>query len=77
VEPVRRVGWRQGHAPLFTLVDHAGLDEDRARDWVIVRMVLNANWAQDAQRVGVSWTTRAGVVPVRHDHQGGPGLTAH
>ena len=34
------------------LVDHAGLDEDRARDWVIVRMVLNANWAvQDAQRV--------------------------
>jgi len=35
-----------------TLVDHAGLEEDRARDWVIVRMVLNANWAvQDAQRV--------------------------
>jgi len=34
-----------------TLVDHAGLDEDRARDWVIVRMILNANWAiQDAQR---------------------------
>ena len=24
------------------LVDHAGLDEDRARDWVIVRMILNA-----------------------------------
>jgi streptomycin 6-kinase len=36
-----------------TLVDHAGLDENRARDWVIVRMVLNANWAvEDAQRVG-------------------------
>ena len=36
-----------------TLVDHAGLDEDRARDWVIVRMVLNANWSvEDAQRVG-------------------------
>lgn len=36
-----------------TLVDHAGLDEDRARDWVVVRMVLNANWAvEDAQRVG-------------------------
>ncbi len=28
-----------------TLVDHAGLDEDRARDWVIVRMVLNASWS--------------------------------
>jgi streptomycin 6-kinase len=34
-----------------TLVDAAGLDEDRARDWVVVRMVLNANWSvQDAQR---------------------------
>jgi streptomycin 6-kinase len=34
-----------------TLVDAAGLDEARARDWVIVRMVLNAHWAvQDAQR---------------------------
>jgi streptomycin 6-kinase len=36
-----------------TLVDAAGLDEDRARDWVIVRMVLNANWSvEDAQRAG-------------------------
>jgi streptomycin 6-kinase len=35
------------------LVNHAGLDEERARDWVIVRMVLNANWAiEDAQRAG-------------------------
>lgn len=36
-----------------TLVDHAGLDEQRARAWVVVRMVLNANWTvQDAQRAG-------------------------
>ena len=28
-----------------TIVDHAGLDEDRARDWVVVRMVINASWA--------------------------------
>ena len=36
-----------------TVVDSAGLDEDRARAWVIVRMVINANWAvQDAQRAG-------------------------
>lgn len=36
-----------------TLVEHAGLDEDRARAWVVVRMVLNANWSiQDAQRAG-------------------------
>jgi streptomycin 6-kinase len=33
------------------LADHAGLDEERARDWVIVRMVLNAHWSvEDAQR---------------------------
>ncbi|PVG83436.1 aminoglycoside resistance protein [Nocardioides gansuensis] len=35
------------------LVDAAGLDEDRARDWVVVRMVHNAMWTlQDAERVG-------------------------
>ncbi|WP_374455872.1 aminoglycoside phosphotransferase family protein [Nocardioides sp.] len=35
------------------LVDAAGLEEDRARDWVVVRMVLNAGWAvQDARRAG-------------------------
>ena len=34
-----------------TLVDVAGLDESRARDWVVVRMVINAGWAvQDARR---------------------------
>ena len=33
------------------LVDAAGLDEDRARDWVVVRMVVNAGWTvQDARR---------------------------
>ena len=30
-----------------TLVDAGGLDEDRARDWVIVREVLNAAWAAE------------------------------
>jgi streptomycin 6-kinase len=35
------------------LVDAAGLDEERARDWVVVRMVINANWAiEDAARAG-------------------------
>lgn len=28
----------------LTVVDAAGLDEDRARDWVIVRMLHNAMW---------------------------------
>jgi len=36
-----------------TLVDAAGLDEHRARDWVIVRMILNAGWTlQDAREAG-------------------------
>jgi streptomycin 6-kinase len=34
------------------LVDHAGLDEERARDWVVVRMMNNACWRlQDAPEV--------------------------
>jgi streptomycin 6-kinase len=28
----------------LALVDASGLDQDRARDWVVVRMVLNAGW---------------------------------
>lgn len=36
-----------------TLVDAAGLDEERARDWVVVRMIINAHWSiEDAQRLG-------------------------
>ncbi|MFC6286688.1 aminoglycoside phosphotransferase family protein [Nocardioides sp. GCM10027113] len=36
-----------------TLVDVAGLDEDRARAWVVLRMVLNAHWSvEDAGRAG-------------------------
>ena len=40
------VRWR-----FHTLVDVAGLDEERARDWVVVRMVVNAYWSiEDATR---------------------------
>ena len=36
-----------------TLVDVAGLDEARARDWTVVRSVLDAHWAhEDAVRAG-------------------------
>jgi streptomycin 6-kinase len=46
---VRDAVRRRFHA----VVDGAGLDEDRARDWVVVRMVLNAHWClEDAQRAG-------------------------
>ena len=48
------------------LVDAAGLDEARARDWVVVRMVLDAGWSvQDARAAGraltaaeTDWITR-------------------
>lgn len=44
---VRDAVRRRFHA----VIDAAGLDEDRARDWVVVRMVLNAHWSvEDAQR---------------------------
>jgi streptomycin 6-kinase len=36
-----------------TVVDAAGLDEDRARDWVVVRQVHNLMWTcEDAARAG-------------------------
>lgn len=58
-----RVGLRRR---FHALVDAADLDEARARDWVVVRMVLNAGWTvQDAQRAGrrlsadeQDWVTR-------------------
>ena len=37
------------------LVDAGGLDEDRARGWVVVREVLNAHWAaREGDREGVT-----------------------
>ncbi|HET7328109.1 MAG TPA: aminoglycoside phosphotransferase family protein [Nocardioidaceae bacterium] len=49
-----------------TVVDTAGLDEDRARDWVVVRSLHNAFWTvDDARRLhepigaqGREWITR-------------------
>ena len=40
-----------------TLVDTAGLDEFRARDWVVVRSVLNAVWELDESAPDRSWLT--------------------
>ncbi|QZY30790.1 aminoglycoside phosphotransferase family protein [Nocardioides coralli] len=40
-----------------TLVDAGGLDEHRARDWVIVRMVIDASWTvHDARRADRAMT---------------------
>ena len=43
---------------LWTLVDAAGFDEERARAWVIVRMVHNAMWAfRDGLQTDAAWLT--------------------
>ncbi|GAA1930044.1 streptomycin 6-kinase [Nocardioides lentus] len=47
------VGVRDGLRQRFhTLVDAAGLDEDRARAWVVVRMVHNGSWTVHDARAG-------------------------
>ena len=40
-----------------TLVDAADLDEDRARDWVVLREVLNAVWSLDEPERDEEWVT--------------------
>lgn len=44
----------------YTAIDAAGLDEDRARDWVIVRQMLNVLWTlEDAdESLPQDWLTR-------------------
>ncbi len=45
-----------------TLVDAAGLDEDRARDWAVVRQVHNALWTiRDARERPLDRDERAGI----------------
>jgi streptomycin 6-kinase len=40
------------------VVDAAGLDEDRARAWVVVRMLHNALWALEDAEPDTEWITR-------------------
>lgn len=42
---------------LWTLVDAAGFDEDRARAWALIRMVHNAMWELDSPHVDRDWLT--------------------
>ncbi|WP_433167421.1 aminoglycoside phosphotransferase family protein [Kribbella sp. CA-247076] len=46
----------------YTAIDAAGLDEDRARDWVIVRQMLNVLWTLEESGTDESlpqdWLTR-------------------
>lgn len=41
-----------------TVVDAAGLDEDRARAWAVVRLVLNAFWSVRSGRPDPAYVTR-------------------
>ncbi|GAA3699779.1 streptomycin 6-kinase [Microlunatus aurantiacus] len=52
---------------LFTVVDVAGLDEDRVRDWVVVREVCNVLWTYEEHlREGAAiqhdWVTAATTI---------------
>ena len=45
---------------MFTLIDVGGLDEDRVRAWVVVRMMVNVWWAiTSAQPDVATWITQA------------------
>lgn len=41
----------------YTLVDTAGFEEDRARAWVVVRMVHNAMWSLTDRDADPAWLT--------------------
>lgn len=47
---------------LFTVVDAAGLDEDRVRDWVVVREAVNVLWAVEDRSVGHDRVTQATTI---------------
>jgi streptomycin 6-kinase len=49
---------------LYALVDQAGLDEDRVRDWVTVRELVNIWWAvaDTTARPGRDWVTAATTI---------------
>ena len=52
---------------LFTVVDVAGLDEDRVRDWIVVREVCNVLWTyeehlRDGAPIQHDWVTGATTI---------------
>ncbi|WP_375432320.1 aminoglycoside phosphotransferase family protein [uncultured Friedmanniella sp.] len=47
---------------LYTVVDAAGLDEDRVRDWVTVREMVNVLWASHDAQLDRDWVTRCTTV---------------
>jgi streptomycin 6-kinase len=54
-------------ARLYAVVEVAGFDEDRVRDWVVVREMVNVLWAYEDDRdrgipVSTEWVTRATTI---------------
>lgn len=51
-------------ARMFTVVDRAELDEDRVRDWIVVREVVNVAWAMSDPSAGrdPGWVTAATTI---------------
>ena len=47
---------------LFTVVDAAELDEDRVRDWVVVRQLVNVLWGLEFPDPDQDWLTRSIVI---------------
>ncbi len=47
---------------MFTVIDLAGLDEDRVRDWIVVRELVNVAWATRKAHVDTGWITVATAI---------------
>jgi streptomycin 6-kinase len=47
---------------LYTVVDAANLDEDRVRDWVVVRQLVNVLWGLESPTPGRDWLTTSIVI---------------
>jgi streptomycin 6-kinase len=47
---------------LYTVVDAAELDEERVRDWVVVRQMVNVLWDLESLAPDPDWLTRSIVV---------------
>ena len=63
---------------MFTVIDAAGLDEDRVRGWIVVREVLNVLWDYENSLLGATldrdWITRSTTIAkaVRSSAAAGP-----
>ncbi len=76
VAPLLWNRWEEAHATgnlrqallakMFTMIDAAGLDEDRVRAWILIREVLNALWDYENSLLGAAldrdWITRSTTI---------------